>query len=272
MPPTWCSSPTTEWRAGTRERAPSGAGWVLDIPITNTGPACVRPQGDIVITNANGDAVVTAPVEMGSVYEGNTTSIRVSLPQQLPLADYLVSVNLVAEATGATASIDQVLAIIVEPEEAGAARIFVVDSVAITPNAELVQYAEVSATIVNRGQTIPTPTVTLSVQRDGEAVESYPLSQSRRPLVTIAECGDGENPAYTGDSRQSETRYDLSSLPADARRLNTVVRTHWTIENQLHWVLDVVFDQDRSRIRKGYADQNVAALRRLAISLLTRDT
>jgi len=75
-----------------------------------------------------------------------------------------------------------------------------------------------------------------------------------------------------GDSAQSETRYYLSSLPADAKRLNAIVRSHWTIENQLHWVLDVAFDEDQSRIRTGYADQNFAALRRLAISLLTRDT
>lgn len=75
----------------------------------------------------------------------------------------------------------------------------------------------------------------------------------------------------TGDSVQSETRYYLSSLPADAKRHNTVVRTHWRIENQLHWVLDVVFNEDQSRIRTGYADQNFAALRRWAISLLTND-
>lgn len=50
------------------------------------------------------------------------------------------------------------------------------------------------------------------------------------------------------------------------------MRNHWTIENQLHWVLDVVFDEDQSRIRTGYADQNFAALRRFVVGLLTRDT
>ena len=57
--------------------------------------------------------------------------------------------------------------------------------------------------------------------------------------------------------------------PAAQYRL---VRSHWQIENQLHWVLDVVFDEDQSRIRSGYADQNFAALRRFAVSLLTKDT
>jgi predicted transposase YbfD/YdcC len=75
----------------------------------------------------------------------------------------------------------------------------------------------------------------------------------------------------TGNTRSQETRYYLSSLPADAMRLNTVVRTHWRIENELHWVLDVVFDEDQSRVRTGYADQNLALVRRIALSLLKRD-
>lgn len=68
-----------------------------------------------------------------------------------------------------------------------------------------------------------------------------------------------------------ESRYYLSSLPADAVRLNRIVRTHWRIENELHWVLDVVFDEDQSRVRRGYADQNLALVRRIALSLLKRD-
>jgi predicted transposase YbfD/YdcC len=74
-----------------------------------------------------------------------------------------------------------------------------------------------------------------------------------------------------GEQQTCQTRYYLSSLPADATRLNTIVRTHWQIENELHWVLDVVFDEDQSRIRIGYAQQNLALLRRIALSLLKQD-
>ena len=74
-----------------------------------------------------------------------------------------------------------------------------------------------------------------------------------------------------GSARSQETRYYLSSLPADALRLNQIVRTHWRIENELHWVLDVVFAEDQSRVRRGYADQNLALVRRIALSLLKRD-
>lgn len=75
----------------------------------------------------------------------------------------------------------------------------------------------------------------------------------------------------TGAGGGRETRYYLSSLPAQAHRLSTIVRNHWRIENHLHWVLDMAFDEDQSRIRTGYADQNFALLRRFALSLLKQD-
>lgn len=64
------------------------------------------------------------------------------------------------------------------------------------------------------------------------------------------------------------SRYFLLSRPLPAARLLGIVRTHWTIENQLHWVLDVVFDEDRARNRKDHGPQNIALLRKLALNLL----
>lgn len=75
-----------------------------------------------------------------------------------------------------------------------------------------------------------------------------------------------------GNQRTSQTRYFLTSLAADAVRIGRIVRTHWQSENELHWVLDVVFDEDQSRIRIGYTHQNLAMLRRIALSLLKQDT
>lgn len=68
-----------------------------------------------------------------------------------------------------------------------------------------------------------------------------------------------------------ERRYYLSSLGNDAERFAKAVRGHWGVENRLHWVLDVVFGEDDSRARSGYAAENLAATRRLAINLLRRD-
>lgn len=66
--------------------------------------------------------------------------------------------------------------------------------------------------------------------------------------------------------------YFLSSLPPKVRRLAKLIRGHWSIENQLHWVLDVTFTEDASRIRKDDAPQTMAMLRRLAVSILSHDT
>jgi predicted transposase YbfD/YdcC len=71
-----------------------------------------------------------------------------------------------------------------------------------------------------------------------------------------------------GKPDQTKTRYFLLSRPFRADRLLQIVRTHWTIENQLHWVLDVVFDEDGARNRKDNGPQNIALLRKIALNLL----
>jgi predicted transposase YbfD/YdcC len=69
-----------------------------------------------------------------------------------------------------------------------------------------------------------------------------------------------------------EVSYFLSSLPPKVKTLAKRIRQHWSIESQLHWVLDVTFTEDASRIRKQNAPQTSAMLRRLAVSILSRDT
>lgn len=68
-----------------------------------------------------------------------------------------------------------------------------------------------------------------------------------------------------------ERRYYLSSLSVDAQRLARAVRGHWSVENSCHWSLDVSLGEDQSRARVGYAAENLASLRRLALNLLKRE-
>ncbi len=68
-----------------------------------------------------------------------------------------------------------------------------------------------------------------------------------------------------------ETRYYISSLSNNAQILADSVRSHWGVENSLHWVLDVAFGEDDCRIRKDNAPQNFAVLRHIAVNLLGRE-
>ena len=71
---------------------------------------------------------------------------------------------------------------------------------------------------------------------------------------------------------EKEVMFYLSSLPPDAQRLGKAIRQHWSIENQLHWVLDVTFGEDACRIRTGNAPENIALLKRWSINLLNQET
>ena len=67
------------------------------------------------------------------------------------------------------------------------------------------------------------------------------------------------------------TRFFLSSLTPDFANFANLIRSHWGVENQLHWCLDVVFSEDDSRIRKDHAPRNMTILKRLALNLLRQD-
>ena len=73
-----------------------------------------------------------------------------------------------------------------------------------------------------------------------------------------------------GEITTVETRYYISSLLSDAKLFGSAVRSHWGIENSLHWQLDVTFGEDDNRVTQRNSAENLAALRRLAVSLLKR--
>ena len=69
-----------------------------------------------------------------------------------------------------------------------------------------------------------------------------------------------------------EVQYYISSLSADIEKISNAIRSHWGVENQLHWSIDVVFGEDKSRIRTGHGAENFATMRRQTLGLLKKDT
>ena len=68
----------------------------------------------------------------------------------------------------------------------------------------------------------------------------------------------------------TERRFFISNLQPNAKQLAQAVRSHWMVENTLHWTLDVVFNEDESRVRKENAGENMAIVRHIVINMLNK--
>ena len=77
-----------------------------------------------------------------------------------------------------------------------------------------------------------------------------------------------ESRVTIGSKTTTEHRYYISSLPPNAKELAEAIRSHWAIENSLHWVLDVTMGEDHSRVRKDHAPENMAMVRHIVLNLL----
>ena len=101
----------------------------------------------------------------------------------------------------------------------------------------------------------------------------HPVRGSRRGLARPAKPGHDRGATATGGTgRLGNPLLHLQFAGGCARALLQAVRSHWGIENSLHWVLDMAFREDESRIRTGHAAHNMSILRRLALNLLRRET
>jgi len=134
-----------------------------------------------------------------------------------------------------------------------------------------------------KGAVIPTAAAKLqqleTVEKDHGRLETRRYYQSaeldwfadRAKWEGLRSVGMVEAVREVNGKTTTERRYYLSSLSLDVATFARAVRGHWGVENKLHWVMDVCFREDQSRARTGYAAENLATLRRLALNLLKRE-
>ena len=91
-------------------------------------------------------------------------------------------------------------------------------------------------------------------------------AKKRKGLRTIVECR-GERTVPGGETKATY-RYYISSRDCAAEEFGRIIRGHWSIENSLHWALDVSFGEDGCRARKGSSPKNLAVMRKMALGLL----
>lgn len=159
---------------GDPEVVTEGAFNQIVIPVENTGNVLVRPTGELVVRDADGEAILTAPVAMGSVYAGFTVPLSVPLTTPLPEGDYTVSAELVDEQTGVSASVTEAPVTIVSAAEL-AAQVTVEGAVTLAPDPANPAFADVALTVTNPGEPVANAEVILDVARDGDPVETFPL-------------------------------------------------------------------------------------------------
>lgn len=101
-----------------------------------------------------------------------------------------------------------------------------------------------------------------------EADEWIQLADEWCDLKTVVRI---ESTRKIGNEVSVEYRYYITSMACEAEKIGAVVRDHWKVENELHWVLDVIFTEDGSQIRERTCAQNFSVLRRLTLCLLKQD-
>jgi predicted transposase YbfD/YdcC len=134
-----------------------------------------------------------------------------------------------------------------------------------------------------KGAVIPKAALALqtleTVEKDHGRIETRRYYQSdhlewfadKAKWEGLVSVGMVESIREIGGKATVERRYYLSSLKLEVGTFARAVRGHWGVENKLHWVMDVCFGEDQSRARQGYAAENLAALRRLALNILKQE-
>ena len=154
-------------------------GAALTIGIKNSGNVRVQPTGTVVVDDASGSQVLSAPIAMDSVYARDETTLTLGVPA-LAGGVYKVSVDLHDPDTGAKATVSGVEVTAQAPASPMPAAPISFGSATASPQPSLskIQFLDVAVTILNNGAPVTNARLSLSVTHDGKAVEDYPLAAS----------------------------------------------------------------------------------------------
>ena len=120
------------------------------------------------------------------------------------------------------------------------------------------------------GVDLHTNSFTICVKEEGvnDIIKTYKLNG--KELSRFKTLLTKEYEVEYSNKISTETRYYITSLTCNAKKIADSIRSHWAIENSLHWVLDMTFNDDASRIRKKNAPANMAVIKHIALNLIRR--
>jgi len=130
------------------------------------------------------------------------------------------------------------------------------------------QPAAASQALMTRAETIDKGHGRIEVRQCRLSTDINWLSERHPEWKNLSSIVAIDSQRIIGDTATQETRYFISSSQTPAQQMLAAVRLHWGIENQLHWVLDMSFGEDQSRIRKDNAPTNVAIIRHAALNMM----
>jgi predicted transposase YbfD/YdcC len=107
-------------------------------------------------------------------------------------------------------------------------------------------------------------------ERTYRVVEIPPVLQQQHDWPGLKTIIEVQSTRELKGTVSKERRYYISSVECNAKKIGYAIRSHWAIENSLHWILDVSFGDDDSRIRKGNAPQNITVIKHMALNLLQK--
>jgi hypothetical protein len=151
----------------------------ISIGIVNTGNVRVRPSGTVKVLAPDGAQLYSAPVSMGSVYARDSTSLIVPIAQPLASGNYRITVDLKDEDTKATAKGEATVTSTAAATPAASAPLQILNATGTPrPDAQDIQFLDVSATISNAGEPLTNVRVVLRASRNAEIVEDFALASS----------------------------------------------------------------------------------------------